>query len=593
MISPSTNSSNYTVLLIETGLTLVAIVSAFTFPRLGSLWFARCERAFTRLARRKRIACVTVAASAFFLRLALLPLFPAPLPFVPDDFSFMLAADTFAHGRLTNPTPAMWTHFESIHITVEPTYTSMYFPGPGLVLAAGKVLFGQPWAGTLIVMALACAALCWMLQAWLPPTWALLGGFLAVLRLGLFSYWINSYSGGAPIAVLGGALVLGSMPRLIRAAQVRHGLLLALGIAMLVLSRPYEGLLLCVPVAIALGHWVLRGKIRPPIGVLLRRAALPIALVAAAIAWLGYYDYRSFGNPRTLPYTVGRAEYAVAPYYIWQNVNPTPQYRNAEMRRYYTEGETRALHTFRTRSGRFHLDYLHDNLFEFYAQKIIIPISFFAFIALVPPLVMARRVLLDRRLRFFLWSLPFWAVGMGIGIFLVPHYLAPFTAAAYVLGLQAMRHLRAFAAEGAPVGRTIVRLTIVVCVCMAGLRVVAEPLHIAPGEWPADHWIANWVGPSHFGTDRANVLAELEKIPGKHLAIVRYSADHQPYDEWVYNAADIENSCVIWARDMGAQSNSELMRFYSDRDVWLVQPDSDRGKPAPYSSYLAAAREEP
>jgi hypothetical protein len=51
--------------------------------------------------------------------------------FLPDDFSFLLAGDTFAHGRLTNPTPAMWTHFETIHITMQPTYQSMYFPGRG------------------------------------------------------------------------------------------------------------------------------------------------------------------------------------------------------------------------------------------------------------------------------------------------------------------------------------------------------------------------------------------------------------------------------------------------------------------------------
>lgn len=591
MTGPGAQSSNYTLLLIETGLTAVAIVSSFAFPAFATRLFARCERAFTRLARRRRIACVTVAASAFLLRLALLPLFPVPLPVVPDDFSFMLAADTFAHGRLTNPSPIMWKHLESIHITVQPTYASMYFPGPGLVLAAGKLL-GQPWLGALIVMALACAALCWMLQAWLPPTWALLGGFLSVLRLGLFSYWINSYSGGAPIAFLGGALVLGSFPRLSRTGRMRYGVLMGLGISMLVLSRPYEGMLLCIPVAFALACSILRGKNGPSVLVLLRGVAISLALVTATMAWLGYYDYRAFGNPRTLPYTVDRAQYAVAPYYIWQNANSVPAYRHPEMRRYYAEREAHDLHIFLTRGGEFHLIHSHRSVFGFYLGKFTIAVSFFALVALLPPLVMGRRVLLDHRLRFFTWSLPFWIVGMGIGIFLVPHYLAPFTGVAYVLGLQAMRHLRAFTVGGAPVGRTLVRLTIVVCVCMAGLRAAADTLHIAPAEWPADLWISNWIGPGHFGTQRATIVADLDRIPGKHLALVRYKPDHEPYDEWVYNGADIDGSRVIWARDMDPQSNQELIRYYGDRDVWLVQPDLDHGKLTPYpvSRQFLAAR---
>lgn len=579
MISPGAQNSSFSLLLVEAGLTLMAIVAAFGFPGVASKFFARFEQRFAGLARRKHLACATVGASALLLRLALLPLFPAPLPFLPDDFSFLLAGNTFAHGRLANPTPLMWPHFETIHVSVVPTYMSMYFPGPGLVLAAGKVLFGHPWAGVLLSTALMCAALCWMLQAWLPPTWALLGGFLSVLRLGLFSYWINTYTGGGSIAALGGALVLGSFPRLTRTARPRYAVLLALGIAMLVLSRPYEGMLVCLPVAVALGHWAIRGKNRPPALVLLRRAALPLAFVAATLAWLGYYDYRAFGNPTTLPYTVNRATYGVVPYYVWQHAHAVPTYSNVEMRRFYTESEAVSF-------------YPVHSWGKFYRLKVSTTLYFFAGMALFPPLWMFGRVFRDRRMRFFVWSLPFWAAGMAIGVYLIPHYLAPFTAAAYVMGLQAMRHLRVATLKGAPVGRTLVRLTVMVCIVMGGLRAFAAPLHLAPPEWPNNAWLDSWVGPGRFGEERAAVVHRLQQLPGNHLVLVRYAPNHKPIDEWVYNDPDIGQSRIIWASDMDPVSNDELIRFYSDRDVWLVQPDVDHGKLTPYavSQTLVAAR---
>ena len=193
VIAPQLHSEKAGLMTIEVCLTLIAATTAYAWPDFGSRFFHWIEKSFAKLARRKSLAVVVVGLAALLLRIAILPFCPIPRPFVPDDFSFLLAADTFASGRLTNPTPELWTHFESIHICMQPTYMSMYFPAQGLVLAAAKVLTGQAWFGVLLTGALMCAALCWMLQAWLPPPWALLGGMLAVIRLALFSCWVNSY----------------------------------------------------------------------------------------------------------------------------------------------------------------------------------------------------------------------------------------------------------------------------------------------------------------------------------------------------------------------------------------------------------------
>ncbi len=559
-------------MFVEGSLAVIAFAAAFAWPRLCAGWFLRMERALGRLAQKRLLAVAAVGLSVLVLRLAILPWFPVPLPFIPDDFSFLLGADTFAHGRLTNPTPAMWVHFETIHVDMQPTYMSMYFPGQALLLAAGKVLLGNPWFGVLISGALMCAGLCWMLQAWLPPGWALLGGMIAVLRLGLFTYWMNSYSGGGFIAGFGGALVLGALPRLIKTSRFRYGLLMAVGIVLLVLTRPYEGMLLCIPVALVLGRWVWSGKNRPSSTVLIRRAAFPVALIAASIAWLGYYDYRAFGNPLTLPYTVNRATYAIAPYYIWQHRRAEPVYRHESIRSFYNGPELEGFAKFETPAG----------FIEASSLKIAEPLLFFGGFVLLPPLFMTRRVFLDRRVRFLVLSVLFLIAGMVIQIFLIPHYLAPFTSAFYAIGLQAMRHLRLWTAEGKAVGLALVRVTFPLCLLLAVIRLFSGPLGLNVPEWPANNWSWNWYGPDRYGVERAQIESQLENLPEKQLVIVRYGRPRNGLDQWVYNSADIDNSKVIWAREMDAANDLDLMHYYRGRKVWLVRMDAEPASVTPY-----------
>jgi len=574
MILVSGNESGPSLILIEAGLTVVSIALALALPRFGSSAFAPLVRGFHRLAVRKRLSVASVGAAALLLRLAILPLCPIPLPFVQDDFSFLLAADTFASGRLTNPPPVMWQHFESVQITMQPTYMSMYFPAQGLILAAGKLLFGHPWFGLLLVNALMCAALCWMLQAWLPPPWALLGGVLAILRISLFSYWINTYSGAGSIACLGAALVLGALPRITRrGARPRDCLILASGIAILGLSRPFEGLLLCLPVLFVLVRWMLAGSNRPPAAALLGRSLVPLALIVAAVAWLGYYDARAFGNPLTLPYSADREAYAVAPYWIWQSPRPEPVYRHPMMRDFYVGVELPYANRLHTVAG-----FLSETLLF----KPLRALLFFSGVLFLPLIVMTRHVLLDRRIRFLVVCTALVVCGVLLETWLIPHYWAAITPALYAIGLQAMRHLRQVRLSGQPAGAALLRFSLLSCVILTGIRLCADPFNLALAPWPSAAWASEWSGPGRLGLPRAQVERSLAAQPGGQLAIVRYAPAHSPIDEWVYNAADIDGSPVIWARDMDSASNQELLRYYSGRKAWLVEPDVVPARVTPY-----------
>ena len=92
-------------------------------------------------------------------------------------------------------------------------------------------------------------------------------------------------------------MLYGALPRIVATADWRHSLLMALGLAILANSRPYEGLVVSLPVAAALVAWLL-ADVRARLAPFCWSIALPTAFVLSATAVLmGYYNYRVTGDP--------------------------------------------------------------------------------------------------------------------------------------------------------------------------------------------------------------------------------------------------------------------------------------------------------
>jgi hypothetical protein len=557
----------------EFGLTALAVALALASPNFGSNCFLRIEQALNRLAQRRGLAVLTIGVAALGVRLALLPTLPIPQPGVHDEFGYLLLADTFAHGRLTNPTHPMWVHFESFYILWQPTYTAKFYPAQGLIMAAGQVLVGHPFWGVWLSVGLMCAAVCWMLQGWLPPGWALLGGFLTVIRLGTFSYWANSYWGGA-VAATGGALVLGALPRVKRSQRVRDALLMGLGFAILANSRPYEGLFLGLPIAAAMAAWMLR-KDGPTLRLATRRIIAPLVLVLLLTACaMGYYFFRTTGSPWLTPYQLYERDYSPAPYFPWQALRPMPDYHHAVMRGFYQNTMVRHYEEFRSVSGMVVSCVLILFLTGLFYLGPALGIALPATVLALPYGFRWRAI--GPTTRFLLLVCGATITGSMLSPWFLPHYAAPIASALIALVLQSMRFLRSQAGKWQPAGVFITRAIPSICVLMLALRVSANPLHLPTTPRVNAGTGATWCTLGLADLGRAAMLAKLQGCPGLQLAIVRYGPRHvMGFPEWVFNEADVDKAKVVWARDMGPARNDELLHYFRDRRAWLVEPDEN------------------
>ncbi len=562
------------LLLIELCLTALIVPLAFIVPGAGKHFFRAIEGRVSRFAAHRRLAVLTIFLFAVAARLAVLPVEPVSVPGIHDEFSYLLSADTFAHGRLTNPPHPMWVHFESMAIIQQPTYCSAFYPAQGMFLAAGQVLLGHPFWGVLLSSALMCAAICWALQEWMPPGWAFLGGILAIMRLGTFNYWANSYWGGA-VAALGGALALGALPRIKRHQRTRDAMLLAGGLAILANSRPYEGLFYSLPIIIALAIFVF-GRNAP--ANTLRNVLLPMSVtMALCFAFMSYYFWRATGNPLRPPYLIDVATYMQEPQFLWGKLRAAPAYHHAVMAQFY---------------GGFHLQIFHHahnqplisalrrflNFWMFYVGSAL-TLPFFVLAGILPYGISLRDLGSKTLFLVTLCGVTFFALLLPVPY--LPHYAAPMTCVVIALFLRAMRRIRIWDRHGQRKGAFVVRAVVLNCIVIFlavgfGLTVKIPRKNFFPFEM------------IRTNPARAQMIGNLRLRGGKHVIIVHYQPSHDGNDEWVYNNANIDGSDIVWAREMTPPEDRELVAYFKNRQVWWLDADAIPPKLEKYAERSSA-----
>lgn len=513
-------------------------------------WFLARRRGFGAGRRLQlesppdRVAPWLLAGLAFCVA-ALCAVLRPPEAAVHDEFSYLLAADTFAHGRLSNPTPPSPAHFETFHVLVEPTYASKYPPGQGLVLAVGQVVFGHPAAGLWISAALFAAAVWWALRARLSSGWSFVWSVLAIARFASSGYWAQSYWGGL-VAATGGALALGGALRLCRSARAVDALALGVGGGVLALSRPYEGFALCAALHIFVAvRWWRDPDVRPT-GVRFLRVALPWAVaLVVAVGFLARYDAAVTGDPLSLPYQVHEDRYAAAPNFIPQSAPERPTYQHPELERLWT-GWTLAVWERRHEAG----------VLAVLPEKIKHYGAFYVGWVWLPFLVVG---LLAARAGPGRWLLAVGLATLAFETFDNEHYGAPFTVVVILVCASGASAL----ADSASIGlRSAARFA----------AAAALVVTVAQGVVQLSGWRPVW-------PERRNeLISDLTALDGRDVVFVRTDLAglspgerrHWENVDWVFGGADPLGAQVLFVRDLGPRRNAELLEALGPRRSWRL-----------------------
>lgn len=483
-----------------------------------------------------------------------------------DEQSYLMAADTFARGRLTNPSPHHPEFFEVEHVLVVPTYMSKYPPGQGLALAAGQVLFGHPIAGVWLSCGCMAASLCWMLQAWTTRRWAWLTT-LAFVISGTSSYWAQRYFGGA-VPTCGAALLFGALRRHLPKPRIATSLLMGLGVIVLAMSRPYEGLLACVPVGFVLVGWLLKDR-RWTSSETFVRFVLPFgAVLLTGGAALAEYNRTVTGSWYTLPYPLNHRQYYHSGPFIFSARQVPERQPHERLDRYYRrlnetpEEGVQLLATIAWNTGNRIARTFGGSLLDRWAGEGRWRIGL---VVLACTLILSPK---DRWFWFCVAAIVWEGLGASIVKWWLMHYSSPVIPLVLSLFANACRR------TSLRLGRNFAFLVPLALLALSAygfaLSLRWEPGgQVNPRKGYPPGIEDSTRQPPLMGA-RFEMVRQMRSRPGRHLVFVRCADDYVLGDESVYNRGDLVGSPLVFAHCFGLPKDRELADDLPDRTCWLA-----------------------
>lgn len=477
-----------------------------------------------------------------------------PEPSTHDEFVYLFAADTIAHGRLANPSPVSPRSFESYHVLVEPVYASKYPPLQGVFLAAGQVASGYPIAGVWLASILAALSLMWLLRAFFSPQWAMWGTLLWICSP-LNIIWSGYYWGGH-VAMIGGAISIGAFFRLRRDPKVIYSAAWAAGTFFLFHSRPFEGLILTAVLIILYAADLIK---RDRSDSRHRRAAgvLGIALVLSLVS-VGSYNLAVTGDAFVMPYSLQHRQYHQTPLFVFEKASiPTrvvPPFLEQLDARWYSNLQT----DYGTPSAAIRTTF--ERLLIYPAWVTRSPL-------LLLLLICGSLLAVLRRSREYIYTLAIIATsfsGLLLTTFTGDRFIAPIAGLCVLLMALAAK---AFAERGGFQRAMVAAVPFAVAAgFLSGLWIEVENRNrLAAAYRPIDN--------SSLAS-RRDIENKLVASAGKDIIFVDTTnvnaADPRFY---VYNRSDMQSAEIVWAHRLGRAEDRAVTDAFPNRHIWLLRND--------------------